>query len=53
MTFTPGTDTLIFGAIAVLCASWLIVSAWYRRILRDLDKMEDDCLNDDDMRDEP
>lgn len=49
---TIGTDTIIFGAIAVFGIVILSAHAWAKRILREIEARDDACLNDEDMRDD-
>ena len=49
---TDYLDTILFAAAAVLGIAWLAVTLWYRSILRDMDRAENDSLNDPDMRDD-
>ena len=52
MTLTPGLDTMIFAALALVGLAMLTAPAWARRIRRDMEKMEEASLEDDDMRDD-
>lgn len=43
-------DTIFFFAANVLAIAWLVVMVWYRRIEREMDRLETDCLDDEDMK---